>query len=136
MTEQNKDLARRFDDAFNAGDTEAMAGLVAEDVVVNPPVPGLASGRQALFDAISMYHSAFPDLHSSVEHVVAEGDLVVLHGIATGTNSGPLMGTPATGKTATFSYIDIYRIADGRIAEVWHVEDVAGMLRQLGAVPR
>jgi steroid delta-isomerase-like uncharacterized protein len=136
VTEQNKDLARRYDDAFNAGDTEAMAALVAEDVVLNPPVPGRESDRQALFDSVSMYHTAFPDLHSSVEHVVAEGDFVVLHGTATGTNSGPLMGTQATGKSATFSYIDIYRIADGRIAEIWHVEDVAGMLRQLGAVPR
>jgi steroid delta-isomerase-like uncharacterized protein len=135
VTEQNKELARRFDDAFNAGDTEAMAGIVADGVVVNPPAAGRESGREALFEAINMYHTAFPDLHSTVEQVVAEGDLVVLHGTAAGTNSGPLMGMPATGKTATFSYIDIYRIADGRIAEIWHVEDVAGMLQQLGAAP-
>jgi predicted ester cyclase len=42
---------------------------------------------------------------------------------------------PATGKPATFCYIDINRIVDGRIAELWHVEDVAGMLQQLGVMP-
>jgi hypothetical protein len=29
----------------------------------------------------------------------------------------------------------LFRIADGRIAEHWHVADIAGMLRQLGATP-
>jgi hypothetical protein len=27
--------------------------------------------------------------------------------------------------------VDMYRIASGRITETWHVEDIAGMLRQL-----
>ncbi|MFD1213365.1 ester cyclase [Arthrobacter sp. GCM10027362] len=135
MTEQNKQVARRFNEAFNAGDVEAMAGIVAADFVDHPSGPGQDSGREELFEAMRMYHAAFPDLRSTVENLVAEGDRVALHGVASGTNTGELMGMPATGKKATFSYIDIYRIADGRIAEIWHVEDVVGMLRQLGAMP-
>jgi len=42
---------------------------------------------------------------------------------------------PPTGKPATFAYMDMYRIANGRITDSWHVEDIAGMLRQLGAMP-
>jgi predicted ester cyclase len=49
-----------------------------------------------------------------------------------GTHLGTVMGAPATGKRASFAFIDIYRIADGRIVETWHVEDVAGMFGQLG----
>jgi steroid delta-isomerase-like uncharacterized protein len=135
MTDQNKEIARRFDDAFNAGDVEAMAGIVAEDFVLHPSSPGQDSGREALYEAMRMYGTAFPDLRSTVENIVAEGDRVVLHGIASGTNTGEMMGMPATGKPATFGYIDINRIADGRIAELWHVEDVAGMLQQLGVMP-
>jgi predicted ester cyclase len=43
------------------------------------------------------------------------------------------MGMPATGRTVSFAYMDMYAIAHGQIVEVWHVEDVAGMMRQLGA---
>ena len=55
-----------------------------------------------------------------------------MHGRIKGTNTGPLMGSPATGKRADFGYMDMYRIANGQIVEVWHVEDIAGMLAQLG----
>ena len=43
-----------------------------------------------------------------------------------------MMGRPATGKPADVGYMDMYRIANGQIVEVWHVEDIAGMLTQLG----
>ncbi len=52
-----------------------------------------------------------------------------------GTHNGAMMGMPATGKEATFAWMDMYRIEDGEMVEVWHVEDIAGMLQQLGLTP-
>jgi predicted ester cyclase len=82
-----------------------------------------------------MYRAAFPDLTLTIERQVAEGDLVVQNGLAKGTNTGPLMGQPATGAAAQFTWIDMYRIAENRITEIWHLEDVAGLLQQLAAAP-
>jgi predicted ester cyclase len=45
------------------------------------------------------------------------------------------MGQPATGAPAQFAWIDMYRIADDHITEIWHLEDIAGLLQQLAAVP-
>ena len=55
---------------------------------------------------------------------------------ATGTHHGEYMGVPATGKKVKFSWITIYRIADGKVAEEWLVFDQLGLLQQLGAVKR
>jgi predicted ester cyclase len=42
---------------------------------------------------------------------------------------------PPTGKRADFGYIDMYRIDSGRITEAWHIEDIAGLMRQLAPPP-
>jgi steroid delta-isomerase-like uncharacterized protein len=132
MSEQHKQLARRFVAAFAAGDVAALEEIVAEDVLDHNPAPGQAAGRRGLLDAVAFYRAGFPDLAITVEREVAEGDLVALYGTISGTNAGPMLGRPATGKRVAFVYLDLYRVADGRIVETWHVEDIAGMLRQLG----
>ena len=136
MSEQHKQIARRFIAAFAAGDTAALAEIVAKDMVDHCPAPGSRPGLQGLLDAVAMFRAGFPDIHISVERVVAEGDSVAVFGTIAGTNTGALMGAPATGKPARFPYMDMYRIANGRIVETWHVEDIAGMLGQLGLMRR
>jgi steroid delta-isomerase-like uncharacterized protein len=131
-----KELARQFLDVFSTGDVSALQAVLAHDVVDHNPLPGVRSGRDGIADAVALFRTGFPDLQVSVDHLVAEGDLVAAAGIATGINSGPIFGAPPTGNRATFAYLDLYRVSDGRITECWHVEDVAGMLAQLGLVPR
>jgi predicted ester cyclase len=53
-----------------------------------------------------------------------------------GTHRGPFMGTPPTGKRATFDAIDLMRLRDGRVVEPWVVLDVAGLMRQSGVMRR
>jgi steroid delta-isomerase-like uncharacterized protein len=132
MSEQNKQIARRFADAFSTGDTTILEEVVAEDLADPHPAPGQRPGRQAVIDAVGMLRAGFPDLAVTIEREVAAGDIVVQYGAITGTHTGELMGRPATGKRATFAYMDMHRIVNGRIVEICHVEDFAGMLRQLG----
>jgi len=80
-------------------------------------------------------HSAFPDLHVTVEDLIEEGDKVVGRNTVTGTHEGEYMGLKPTGRSITYNEIFIIRFADGRIAETWGVVDVLSQLRQLGAVP-
>jgi steroid delta-isomerase-like uncharacterized protein len=132
MSDQNRQLARRFLDAFEKGDAAMLETIVADDILDHNAPPGAAAGRKGLLEAVAMYRGAFPDLKISVERVLADGDGVAVYGSVSGTNTGPMMGIPSTGRHASFPYMDMYRVAGGRIVETWHVEDIAGMLRQLG----
>ncbi|MFC6896960.1 ester cyclase [Nonomuraea dietziae] len=92
-------------------------------------------GAQALKHIWAMLLRAFPDIHVTVEDVIAEGDKVVCRNTVTGTHQGEYMGLPPTGKSITYSEIFIVRFADGRFAEIWGVVDVASQMRQLGMLP-
>jgi steroid delta-isomerase-like uncharacterized protein len=135
MVEQNKHIARQFIAAFAAADTRTLERIVAEQMVDHNLSPGQRQGRAGLLDAVEMFRVAFPDLKITIETLVADEESVALSGKMTGTNRGTLMGAPPTGKTASFAYMDMYRIGHGQILETWHVEDLAGMMRQLGLPP-
>ena len=71
----------------------------------------------------------------TVEEMIAEGDRVVVRWTGSGTHVGAFMGIPPTGRSFTISGIDIYRMADGKMAEHWHVVDQLALLGQLGLLP-
>jgi hypothetical protein len=131
MSNENKDIARRFLDAFMSGDTAALTDVVAEDVIDHNPRPGQSPGREAVVEAIDEFHVGFGDLASSLECEIAEGELVVHYGVMTGTHTGGFMGLPASGRPIRVPWIDIHRVVDGQIVESWHLEDIAAMTRQL-----
>jgi len=84
---------------------------------------------------IQMYLSAFPDIHVTIEELIAEGDKVVLRTVYRGTHQGELMGIPATGKPVNVAGIEIVRVEGNTLAERWATIDQLGMLQQLGVVP-
>ena len=77
---------------------------------------------------------AFANMHLSIHEVIAVGDKVVVRFTNSGTQIGPFLGTPATGKHATWLGIGIYTIRDGKIASGWFAEDILSMLLQLGTI--
>ena len=131
----NRDLVRQSLDAFNRHDVDAAVDLVAEDLVNHSAIPE-AQGRAGLFSIWEKLWTAFPDLAWTCEDVVAEGDRVVCRMRMRGSNTGPLrfarMPLPATGRTIDSEAIHIFRVADGKIVELWAQRDEVGMLRQLG----
>ena len=135
----NKAAFRRFHDAMNSGDAELIAKAIDEvvepDVLIRTPLPVQATGAQALKEVFARLHRAFPDLHVTVEDVVAEGDKVVSRNSVTGTHQGEYMGLPATGRPVAYNEIFIFRFVDGRIAETWGVVDVLAQMKQLGMLP-
>lgn len=81
------------------------------------------------------YFSAFPDLQVTTDLLVAEGDKVTKVWTVTSTSKGDFMGIPATGKPMIIKGIEVFRLADGKIAELWASMDNLGMLQQLGVIP-
>jgi steroid delta-isomerase-like uncharacterized protein len=135
----NKTTFTRFYDAMSTGDPEVISKtideLVEPDAQIRTPVPVEARGAQVLKEVFGRLIRAFPDLHITVEDLIAEGDKVVSRNTVTGTHKGEHMGIPPTGKSIAYNEIFIIRFEGGRIAETWGVVDVLSQLRQLGAIP-
>lgn len=129
----NVALARRFrDDIFARGNLDAADAILAPDVVWHSDVPPGAEGVKTY---ASTLRSAFPDLTLTADQVVAAGDRVAILWTLHGTHQGEFLGVPATRNRISTQGIDIYRIANGQIAEIWTVGDDLGLLFQLGAFP-
>jgi steroid delta-isomerase-like uncharacterized protein len=135
----DKETFGRLHDAMNSGDTEVIAKTIDEvvdpDVLIRTPLPIDATGAEALKQVWAILLRAFPDLHVTVEDLIAEGDKVVIRNTVTGTHQGEYMGRPPTGRSVTYNEFFIFRFADGRIAETWGVIDVLSQMRQLGMTP-
>lgn len=76
-------------------------------------------------------YGAFPDMHSSIDDIVSEGDAVAVRATSTGTHDGEWMGIPPTGRHIAFEYAEFFRVADGKIVDYWCLPDMGGLLRQL-----
>jgi steroid delta-isomerase-like uncharacterized protein len=119
-SEQNKAVVRRvLEQAWSQGDMAVLDELIADQYVSHSAPPGSAPGREGVRQYVTLFRSAFPDLHASVDDVIAEGDLVVTRWTSSGTHQGELMGIPATGKRVTFSGITINRVSGGKVVEDW-----------------
>jgi len=133
--EQNKNTVTAFIEAlFTKGDLGAVDEYLTEDFVNHDPPLGVTADREGMREAGAMFRAAFPDWHSEPSILVGEGDLVVEHFTASGTQQGEIFGVPASDRTVTVPGINIWRLRDGRIAERWGRLDELGLMRQLGLV--
>jgi steroid delta-isomerase-like uncharacterized protein len=134
----NKATLRRFQEAVSSGDGELISTtideLVQPDALIRTPLPIEATGAELLKELFGRLLRAFPDLHVTVEDMIAEADKVVARDTVTGTHQGEYMGIPPTGKPVTYDEIFIVRFADGRIAETWGIVDVLSQMKQLGVI--
>jgi steroid delta-isomerase-like uncharacterized protein len=134
-TEQNKDLVRRFyEEVWNKGNLNVADQLMATDVTDHTAPPGLPPGLEGHKQLVTMFRTPFPDLDSTIEDQVAEGDTVVSRLRVRGTHQGEFFGVPPTSKQFTITSIDLDRIGDGKIVEHWSIADQLGLMQQLGII--
>jgi len=82
----------------------------------------------------AMIYKGFPDLHDTIEDIIAEGDKVWVRVKVTGTHSGEYRGLAPTGKKVTVTYVGIYRIVDGKAVERWSAYDMLDFYKRLGII--
>ena len=134
--ERNKTVVHDYIEAlFTRGDLSAVDRYLAPAFVNHDPPFGL-EGREGIRAAAAAVRTGCPDWHSEQHRLVAEGDYVVEHFTASGTQTGPLFGAAPTGDTVTLQGIQIFRLRDGIIVERWGRLDELGLLGQLGLVRR
>lgn len=136
--EENKALADRFHmDIFIKGNLDAADQILSSDFVAHAPVPPeFTKGPEGIKKWATAMRTGFPD-DLRVKHLqtIAEGDLVMIRWEGGGTHTGVLMGTPASGNPVTVTGIDIFRIVNGKIVEMWQEQNVMDMMQQIGAMP-
>lgn len=134
-TEDNKEIVRRFfDQGPSHGNMSAAKELLAPNFVLHVPLPA-APGIQGISDVVTACREAFEHLNVTVEDMVAEDDRVAARFTARGVHKGAFMGLPATGKPIIMTGIEIFRIENGRIAELWGEANLLGLMQQLGILP-
>jgi steroid delta-isomerase-like uncharacterized protein len=131
----NKELVRRFyEEVWNRGNTSVALEVFADDYVrhdLRPTeaIPGGAGQAKIAAD----FRAAFPDLVFQPDLIIAEDDFVAARWTASGTHAGRWGTVSPTGKRVAFAGVNIFRIADGRVVEIWNHRDDLGLLQQTGA---
>jgi steroid delta-isomerase-like uncharacterized protein len=133
---ENLQISRQLWDAWNAHDPAGyLKFLDANYVIESDTIPQPIRGLEAARGFMQMYVDAFPDLHFSIDQMIASGDTVVTRWTATGTHRGPLMGIPATNRYVQTRGCTVGDIRNGKSIHDWTYWDTGNMLRQLGVLP-
>jgi steroid delta-isomerase-like uncharacterized protein len=129
---QNKQSVQRLFETFNHGDLSPI------DTLVGPEYVGAQGDRgPAGFKAVVVgLRTAFPDLHYTLDDLMAEGDQVAVRWHWTGTHQAAFRAFPATGKAVANTGAGIFRLRDGKIVAAVLETDRLGFLEQIGAVPQ
>lgn len=132
QAEANILAARRYASFWNSGEEALARAALAPGFTDRTLPPGRAQGLPGPLAASAFVRAAVPDMRADIEQLIASGDRVVLHLRFRGHFTGSFKGVQGKGQAIDFIATDIYRIADGRIADNWHIEDNLAFLRQLG----
>jgi len=137
MSEHNKAIVRRlFAELWNNGNLSVADEIFAPTYTHHDPsTPDFGKGPDSEKRRASLYRNAFPDIHLTIEDVIAEGETVMTRWSCRGTHKGDLNGMAPTGKHITLSGVTIARVSNGKIVEGYVNWDALGMMQQLGVVP-
>ncbi|MGI8832007.1 MAG: ester cyclase [Nitrososphaeraceae archaeon] len=128
----NKALVKSFvEDVLNKHDLSAIEKYFGKDSIQDSPLVG--NGCEGFKQFLSAFFTAFPDMHTNIERIVAENNLVVVFLNGSGTHKGEFQGMPPTNKKINIRSADLYRIENEKIVEHWDVVDQLNLLQQTGA---
>jgi steroid delta-isomerase-like uncharacterized protein len=134
LIDMNKSLIKSFvQEVFNKHNLTALDKYYASNVTLHNLMAG--QGRQGFKQFLVPFFSAFPDIHATIEHMVAENNVVLVFLNWTGTHKVEFQGIPPTNKPINMRTADLFRINNnGTIVEHWDVMDPLNLLKQIGAV--
>jgi predicted ester cyclase len=132
LIESNKAVTRRFMEEFkNHHDFDVIDALFSPKAVIHLPAEGLPEGPEGQKTIGRVIFAAFPDVHVTLECVIAEGDFVAERHTARATHKGEFMGIAATGKSIYWTENHFYRMENGRIAELWSEWSYQKLMEQI-----
>jgi len=125
-----RDLTERV---FNQHNADRISEYYSQGAKWHGGALGTVEGSENMINLFRSVFSAIPDLHVAEQEVVAQGDTVVVRLVVEGTHKGNLVGIPATGKHLRWDAVDLYKLADGKVTEVWAGDDFLAIMVETGA---
>ena len=133
--EDNKKAVQRMLEAFNTGDLTIVDQLLGPEFSDQTPFPGTDRKENGLKKQIHHLRQAFPDVQFSIDHIVAEGDIVAFRWKMTGTQRGTLMGYAPSNKTVTHYGNDFVTFKNGKMIDHRSSDNLRDLLQSLGHPP-
>jgi steroid delta-isomerase-like uncharacterized protein len=130
-----RDLITRFYRAIELGDISLLRTTVTSDWQYIASASGQPFGVEQMAPMLADKLRALPDMKIVLLDILIHDAMVGVRAKVTGTQSGPLMGIPATSKVVNFGIHSFHELRGDRIAKTWHLEDWLGLLRQIGELP-
>ena len=132
--QENEAVARRWVEFLNRG-APALEDTFAPDATVTVVGQPQVRDPESFLAFLGVIATAFTGLQFEVFDLMATDELVSFHWMASGTHTGELLGTPATGRPVAFDgcVFDHYR--DGMVVRRWELVDSLALLQQIGAIP-
>ncbi len=132
IEEENKEVARRvIDEVFNNKNMSVLSDLVSLNCVYHGSL-GEYKGPEGLREIISAYHNAFPDIHATIDEMVAEGNTVAFRLSIQGTFKGEMMGMAPTGRQLNTVEGVFIHFEGGKEVETFPFSDGMTFFQQLG----
>jgi steroid delta-isomerase-like uncharacterized protein len=128
----NIELIRSAFAALNSANLDTCARFLTDDFVINlAGMPYQMRGRDAWIQNAQVMQSAFPGIQARIDDVFSVDDRIAVRLTFKGTHKGEFLGIPATGHDVEYTSIELYRVADGKLAEEWISSDTETLMRQL-----
>jgi predicted SnoaL-like aldol condensation-catalyzing enzyme len=133
MIENNKAVVRRFNsEVIGQGNVDSFNELINGDFVNRSAPAGMDNGPAGMIWFFNeVLRPAIPNLNVTIHDQIAEGDMVTTRKTISGTQTGQLLGVPATGKAISIEVIDMVRVKDGKYAEHWGITTLPELLATL-----
>jgi steroid delta-isomerase-like uncharacterized protein len=125
---ENKAILRRYaEEIWNQGNLAVVDEVLAPNVVMQVPGAPAIRSREDFRTFVTQLRTGFPDMQWTVKDLVAEGDLVAIHWTFRGTHRREFLGLAPTGKVATMTATNFYRLRGGQIEQAWGDMDLSGL---------
>ncbi|WP_210583191.1 ester cyclase [Streptomyces sp. GESEQ-35] len=126
-------LARAYiREVFNGHRADLAPRYLAPEVIWHGGTLGTVVGLSNVTGLLQGIIGGLPDLVVTEQDIIADGDTVVMRLTVEGTQLGPLLGIPATGRRVRWDAVDVFRFSNRKIVEEWAADDTTAVLYQLG----
>ena len=132
---RNTETINAINQAWMDGDSEALLSHLADSYTNHTPdemFPTTGDHKQDIVEMMKAIHESSPDMTWVSHHVIANGDMVAVFGTVKGTNTGAMMGMPATNRPFEANGTDFYKFnEDGKVTDYWGLFDEMTMMTQI-----
>lgn len=131
---ENKRLMENYHQAWSRGNLEALRQFLDDDCITHNLATGEERDVSFEAEACEVWHRSFDNVQVEIQQMIAEGDKVVVYWRLKSRHTGKFMGIEATNKDLQVPGMEINRIMNGKIIEIWRLSDTMSLMQQLGAI--